>query len=458
MAGTANRASASSPQRASYYGMFWRWHFFAALIVVPFVLWQATTGTVYLWSEWAMDTVYPTLRFVAPLGNPAPSSEQVAAALAAVAGRASSHMSGMQMHGMSMPMPASASVGDGPAVLGILLPQDRNRSTTVLLRDTHGLAYPVFVDPYSGRVLGTLASVAWLPGLSRSLHGGWPLGDPGSWLLELGDCWAIVMILTGFYLWWPRGRSFPGVLVPRFDAGARVLLGDLHATVAVLFSAVFMFFLVSALPWTKFWGEEALAWVQSITAQESPAPFSTGGAAASQVTAALPGLDEAVRSTRARGVAGTLDIRLSPLADSPWWLANVHTTDSDHTLTADAATGAVSADVTNDQLPAIPRFVAFGVHVHQGDFGLWNVWLNTLFALSLVWLSVTGIVSWWIRRPKGRIAPPPKTTTRWPMPLVASAVAMCIVLPMFGLSVVLLAAGERLSRTVFPYDLKAKGS
>jgi uncharacterized iron-regulated membrane protein len=31
--------------------MLWRWHFLAALIVIPFVLWQATTGTLYLWSE-----------------------------------------------------------------------------------------------------------------------------------------------------------------------------------------------------------------------------------------------------------------------------------------------------------------------------------------------------------------------------------------------------------------------
>jgi uncharacterized iron-regulated membrane protein len=30
------------------YGRLWRWHFFAALIVIPFVLWQSVTGTLYL--------------------------------------------------------------------------------------------------------------------------------------------------------------------------------------------------------------------------------------------------------------------------------------------------------------------------------------------------------------------------------------------------------------------------
>jgi uncharacterized iron-regulated membrane protein len=436
--------------RPAYYGLFWRWHFFAALIVVPFVLWQATTGTLYLWSEWAMDTLHPALRFVVPADAPKPPSEQVAAALAFAAERPSAPMTSMHMHGMSMPMtmpmgPKTATP-HGPAVLGILLPAERNRSTTVLLQDTHGLAYPVFVDPGSARVLGSLSSAAWLPGLSRSLHGGWPLGKPGSWLLELGDCWAIVMILTGFYLWWPRGRRLPEFLVPRFGSGTRVMLRDLHATVAVLFSAVFLFFLISALPWTQFWGNELLSRVEAVTGQQSAAPFSSGGAAASQVSSALTGLDQAVRETRARGVNGTLDIRLSPRADAPWWLTNVHTVDADHTLTAGAADGAVTADVTNDKLPAIPRFVAFGVHVHQGDFGLWNLWLNTFFALSLIWLSATGIASWWMRRPKGKIAPPPKTETRWPVALASAAVVMSLVLPLFGLSVVLLAAGERAVR------------
>src|SRR5207244_118177 len=137
---------------------------------------------------------------------------------------------------------------------------------------------------------------------SRSLHGGWPLGKPGSWLLELGDCWAIVMILTGFYLWWPRSRKFPEVLWPRFHRGTRILLRDLHSTVAVLFSAIFLFFLVSALPWTSFWGSEVLSRIQAATGQVSPAGFSTGGAAPAQITRALPALDEAVRQTRQRAV------------------------------------------------------------------------------------------------------------------------------------------------------------
>lgn len=441
---------------ARYYGLFWRWHFFAALIVIPFVLWQSTTGTLYLWSQWWTDQAHPEMRFVSATARTLSPGMQVAAALESLPDRdkpgpqlamAHVHMgTAMQPNGVLMHMAMSMPAPKGPPVLDILLSDDPARSTAVILQGASGLPYPIFVDPHDGRVLGSLTPMQWMPGWSRSLHGGWPLGNPGSWLLELGDCWAIVMILTGFYLWWPRGRSFPQVLWPRFNSGTRVLLRDLHSTVAVLFSGVFLFFLVSALPWTSFWGGQLLPQVESVTGQLSPAGFSTGGAPASQLAYSLPSLDQAVRDTRARGVGGMLDVRLSPGADAQWWLANIYTQATDHTLQADTTTGRITSDVTNAEIPAIPQFVAFGIHVHQADFGALNLWLNTAFAFSLVWLTITGASSWWIRRPKSKLAAPPKSVVQWPIGLRAGALTMCVVLPIFGLSVCLAAMVDRLSQ------------
>ena len=380
----------------------------------------------------------------------APPSTQVVAALASIpqdeATRAIAPMAGMQMGAMPNPGSAQPVAHAGPPVLGILLPADATRSTTVLLQNANELAYPVFVNPHTGRVLGSLTTAQWFPGWSRSLHSGWPFGAPGNWLLELGDCWAIVMLVTGLYLWWPRGRAFPEFLWPRFHLGARILLRDLHATVAVLFSAVFLFFLVSALPWTMFWGETLLSAVEQMTGQTSPAGFSNGGASISQVKAALPALDDAVREARARHVQGTLDIRLSPWADAPWWMTNVHTPAPDRLLQATATDGRIKSDFTSAEIPVIPRLVAFGVHVHQGDFGPLNLWLNTAFAASLVWLTITGALSWWIRRPAKGVGVPPKPFAPWPKGLIAALVSMCVVLPIFGLSVLVIALAGRVAR------------
>jgi len=56
--GAKNVAPAGQPAEqpaGRLYARLWRWHLLAALLVIPFVLWQSTTGTIYLWSESWMD-------------------------------------------------------------------------------------------------------------------------------------------------------------------------------------------------------------------------------------------------------------------------------------------------------------------------------------------------------------------------------------------------------------------
>jgi uncharacterized iron-regulated membrane protein len=429
------------------YARFWRWHFFAAFIVIPFVLWQSVTGTIYLWSERWMDTTHPELRFVTADGPVEPPSAQIRAALRAVSGSPPAASAALNdgVDGQSHAgHHGTASLTRDPVVQEILIPEDPHRSTTVLLQEPSGLPFPVFVNPYGARVLGTLSTSAWLPGVTRALHGGWPLGAPESWLLELGDGWAIVMVATGLYLWWPRGRGIGAGLWPRVHSGARVLVRDLHSCVAIWFSIVLMFFLITALPWTAFWGAKILPVIEQATHETSPAGFSTGGASISQMTTALPAVDEIFGTARKRAVPGTLDIKLSPWAQAPLLVTNVHAEPSqDRTVLGEAASGRLLGDFRSRDLPAIPQFVAFGIHVHQGDFGLPSLWLNTAFAASLVWLSVTGVVSWWIRRPRGRLAPPPPAKAPPPRWVLVSAITVCLILPLLGASVLCIVLADR---------------
>jgi uncharacterized iron-regulated membrane protein len=40
----------ATPERQSWlnYRTVWRWHFYAGLFCIPFVIWLATTGSIYL--------------------------------------------------------------------------------------------------------------------------------------------------------------------------------------------------------------------------------------------------------------------------------------------------------------------------------------------------------------------------------------------------------------------------
>lgn len=405
------------PTVGKTYRRLWRWHFYAALLVIPFVLWQSGTGLLYLWANQWTAHQYPDLMFVSPDGPKHALSDQVRAALTAIPHR---------------------------SVISIEVPPEPNRSTIVMLKGADGLPQPVFVDPYRDEVLGMLTPTHWLLGLSRQLHGGWPLGAPGSWLLELGNCWAIVMILTGLYLWWPRHRrSWLNGLVPRVRSGARVFWRDLHGCVAAWFSLVVLAFLISALPWTKFWGGQILKPIQQATHQTSPAGFSPGGATASHVLAALPALDQAVAWMQAQGLGAGLSARLSPRPGSPWRVQTKAVDPlTEHVLLVSPTSGTVLRDVTRDQLPLIAGLVAMGINLHQGDFGWINRWGNTLVAVALIWVVFSGFMSWLHRRPGQGVAAPSASNARWPRWLVATALVMSLLLPLFGLSVVLVLLGD----------------
>ena len=68
-----------------------------------------------------------------------------------------------------------------------------------------GKAIRVLVHPESLEVLHSVAEedrpMRWL----FRLHGELLMGNRGSAIVELASSWAIVMILTGLFLWWPRG-------------------------------------------------------------------------------------------------------------------------------------------------------------------------------------------------------------------------------------------------------------
>jgi uncharacterized iron-regulated membrane protein len=332
-------------------------------------------------------------------------------------------------------------------------------STAFYFNDDNGLQYPAFVNPYTGEYLGSVPSTHWIAGLSRGLHGGWPIKPWGSYLLELGACWAIVMILTGVYLWWPRSaQGLAGVLYPRLRAGARIFWRDLHATAGIYVSIVALAFLCSALPWTTLWGGKVLGTIQKAVNQESPAGFFFAGGAEHhragsgdatvqdplQVRRRLT-IDQLVARARTEGLNGNLEVRLArqaPIAN----LRDQHARAPDDSwLQLDTNTGSVTRKVTWVDIPAIPRVVALGINLHEGTFfGRANQIFNTAVAGTLVWLSVTGFIGWYQRRPKGGLAPPPKREVRFPKAIVVAAAVLCVLMPLLGLSVVLIYGIDRI--------------
>lgn len=110
-------------------------------------------------------------------------------------------------------------------------------------------------------------------------------------------------------------------------------------------------------------------------------------------------------------------------------------------------TGEVLAKVTWQDYPLLPKIIATGVDLHEGHFfGRANQIFNTLLALALIWLSVTGFIGWYKRRPNGGLGAPPRRELRFSKPVLASGAALCVLLPMLGASVLLILGVDALTQ------------
>ena len=425
-----------------WYNAVWRWHFYAGLFCLPFVLWLAATGSIYLWrpqiESW-LDRPYDHL----PISGRAADPEAiVAAALRAVPG-ATFHT--------------------------YQLPNAPGEAVRVIVAKT-GVEQRVYVDPYRDRVLHVVGEEQRPMRVIFHLHGELLAGALGSYLVELAACWTITMLLTGLYLWWPRGRKgLAGVLYPRISGSRRVFWRDLHAVAGIWASVLALFLITTGLPWAKAWGSYLDDIRAATGTSDGPVDWTIGGKAPGEV--AMPG-DHAGHKGMAmpggatmrhaapkpgelnRVVAAAIPLDVAtpamiapPAAGATGWTISSDADDRPLRSQAviDGTTGRVVAFKPFAQRHWIDRAIGYGVAAHEGVlFGLANQLLSTATALLLMLLSVSGAVMWWLRRPTGLLgAPIPLQRPRFGMVLFASVSLLGFAMPLFGASLIAMLIAER---------------
>lgn len=75
----------------------------------------------------------------------------------------------------------------------------------------------------------------------------------------------------------------------------------------------------------------------------------------------------------------------------------------------DQYTGKILAEVRFADYSVAGKSMAVGIPLHMGLMGLWNLLLNTVFCLLVIFVCVSGVVLWLKRRPAKalRLAAPP---------------------------------------------------
>jgi uncharacterized iron-regulated membrane protein len=336
--------------------------------------------------------------------------------------------------------------------------------------------FRVYVNPFTSQVLKVDNEDHRLMSRIFYLHGELLLGDRGSFIVETAASWAIIMILMGLYLWWPRGATqLAGVIYPRMRQGKRIFWRDIHAVTGIWVSLLAMFFLLSGLPWAKSWGTyleaarritnktiSSIDWSigsSSVIAQrlamdnnalaaggDAHAQHAGHGSSGMAMQGSFAPLNRMIAPVERLGLA--FPVLISPPASpNVPWTAKSDSQDRvlRDQLTLDPGTAVVLTRMNFAQQPLVDRIVGIGVAAHEGHlYGWLNQLVNLMTSLGLMMLSVSAVVLWWRRRPEGVLgAPASLTNTKIAAVFIVFVLMLALYLPLFGLTLLLVIAMER---------------
>lgn len=427
------------------YFAIWRWHFYAGLYVIPFLVMLAVTGLIMLWIS-VLSGIGDEKMTVTPGTSPMALSALQAAAEAAVpGGKAAQYVAPLSPDHV-----ATFAVGTEAGKTGVTL------------------------NPYTGEVLHSFPWRAGWYDFASEIHGTLLIGNTGDWLIEAAASLGLLLIATGVYLHWPRnGSTWRAALVPSFRKPGRALWKSLHGVVGLWVSVLLVLFLLSGLSWAGVWGSKFVqAWstfpaekwdnvplsdathasMNHGAAKEVPwgleqTPLPESGSLAGSVAVSGPvTIDSVGAFAQSLGFVDRFQLNLPGDESGVWTISHDSMSNdgpnpaADRTIHIDQYTGNVLADVRYADYSAYAKAMAWGIALHEGDMGLWNIALNTVFCLAIIFLSLSGLVMWWMRRPAGaaRLAAPPRPDL---VPLTKGVVLIALLLsmafPMLGISLLL---------------------
>lgn len=422
----ANAAGAA--RSLDLYRAVWRWHFYAGLLVLPFLITLAVTGALYLFKDEIDGVLHADLKRVVAvetMQRVAPET-MVASAIAAFPGQAVKYTD----------------------------PAATDASAEITVRANAGERLAVYVDPYSGAVLGSLPDRGTVMWTVRYLHSLKFFGTIARGAIEIAAGWSILLVATGTYLWWPRKSGRGGVVTVRGTPRSRMFWRDTHAVLGIFVGIVIVFLAVTGMPWSNVWGGKVNEWAngsnygypdgvrvnvpmsqariadQGLTswsleqarvpdssvpaAEHDHAAHDHGqapavGSGKGDLPAADLGLNKAVAKFDNLGLHRGYAVSI-PSAPNGVYTGSVYPDDlsGQRVVHLDRYSGEPLLDMRYSDYGAFGKWLEFGINVHMGQqFGLANQLFLLVACVGIVLLALSAGVMWWKRRPARSLGVPP---------------------------------------------------
>jgi uncharacterized iron-regulated membrane protein len=387
-----------------------RIHFYAGILVGPFIFVAAVSGAAYAIMPQVENVVYKHELFVPASSATHALAEQIAAAQQVV------------------PDVAVSAVRPAPTP----------GTTTRVMFAQPGLgdseSRTIFIDPATLEVRGDLTTYGtsgslplrtWVDNLHRNLH----LGDMGRLYSELAASWLWALALGGVWLWFTRRKK-------------STRIRKTHGVIGMWIAVVMVFLSATGLTWSQFAGDN----VSNLRSQLSWATPSVSTKLGSTTVnpAASPALFDSVWQTaKTAGIAASR-VEIKPSATKAWTVTEIGRswpTEVD-AAAVDPTTLTVTDKVEFAKFPLAAKLSRWGIDLHMGVlFGLPNQILMFIVAILIAVLVVFGYMMWWQRRPRFT----PRTVGMpWPALVAgfAAAVGLGLFLPLFGISLAIFLIGD----------------
>lgn len=417
------------------YRAVWRWHFYAGLLVLPVLCLMALTGGLYLFKPEIEAALYRDLAFVPARAESVAPAEWVASAENALHGPARS----------------------------VRVPAAPEEAVQIMVSGQSG-DHTAFVDPHDGRFIGSIEGEGVMTTVKR-LHSLEILGRPFNILVEIVAGWAIILVATGIFLWWPRKRDV-AVAAPRMSPpAARPFWRDLHAVTGLYVGAIVAFLAVTGMPWSAVWGDVLLGQMRAsglgrpaapvasewLHAHGADAPAGTGWTMEGVVLSApsadesATGLNGVIRTAEARGMERPYTVSLPSSPDAAFTVSRETQAAEEARSLFIAPNAQVMADYVWSDFGVGARAFEWGIAVHQGtQYGWANRILMLIGCIGIWLLSISAVVMWWKRRPARQLGAPKAP----PGPRVRAAVLgivlpLALLYPLTGLSLLAAIAIDR---------------
>ena len=390
----------------------WKWHFIAGLISLPFVFLLAVTGGIYLFKDIYEDSAFAELKTVTPGVARVDYQTQWILAEEAL----------------------------GRPVEKMLVPEADNQTTEFVL-GKHRDKVSVYVDPYKAEVTGAVAIKDTLMFDIRKLHGELLLGAYGTKVVELVASWCFVLIITGIYVWWPKGGfTLVSLYRIRRGEGKRIFYRDLHAVLGFWLSLFLLIILAGGMPWTDVFGGQFKR-LQQLTDSGYPATYKSSRGLQSEISGQPLSLDDMVVIATQQRLPGVVTITLPSARSSVFSVANEALKLSDErVIHFDQYSGRQLLAHNWADVGGMAQGREVVMRLHQGQFfGLPDWLLVLLVAVMLSVTSIAALLTYLLRKPAGRWGVPRVPAEfKAGTSLLVMIVALGLFFPLFGASLVVI--------------------